>query len=208
MELDIQSLFRLHVHSCTHWLSPRNFPLPPHVGSSTRALLVSHDRRHLLVTPWIQSCLTRPVILSPCTALCDNALWTCSEELPLPPSAAQKEPREPLALRRRISNPAKTPKTSRAKTKSESETKPADVTDYIGERTMFFYVLEAYLTQFSCRCWFLSCSVWKIVNFDLRTCAKKLLDYNLHHIFFNPFPFFFYISGGYFSMEIFQKFLP
>ncbi len=61
------------------------------------------------------------------------ALWTCSEELPLP-----KAPSEPLALRRRISNPAKTPKTSRAKTKSESETKPADVTDYIGERTMVF----------------------------------------------------------------------
>jgi hypothetical protein len=29
MELDIQSLFRLHVHSCSHWLSPRNPPPPP-----------------------------------------------------------------------------------------------------------------------------------------------------------------------------------
>jgi hypothetical protein len=28
MELDIQSLFGLHVHSCTHWLRPRN-SLPP-----------------------------------------------------------------------------------------------------------------------------------------------------------------------------------
>jgi hypothetical protein len=24
MELDLQSLFGLHVHSCTHWLRPRN----------------------------------------------------------------------------------------------------------------------------------------------------------------------------------------
>jgi hypothetical protein len=46
MELEIQSLFELHVHSCTHWLRPRN---PPHLGSYTRALLVSQDRRHLFV---------------------------------------------------------------------------------------------------------------------------------------------------------------
>ncbi len=33
MEVDLQSLFRLHVtwilHSCNHWLSPWNSPLPP-----------------------------------------------------------------------------------------------------------------------------------------------------------------------------------
>jgi hypothetical protein len=40
MELDLQSLFLLHVHSCTHWLRPRNSPLPPHLGSYTRALFV------------------------------------------------------------------------------------------------------------------------------------------------------------------------
>ncbi len=28
MELDLQSLFGLHVHSCTHWLRPRNSPPP------------------------------------------------------------------------------------------------------------------------------------------------------------------------------------
>jgi hypothetical protein len=28
MELDLQSFFGLHVHSCTHWLRPRNSPLP------------------------------------------------------------------------------------------------------------------------------------------------------------------------------------
>ncbi len=28
MELDLQSLFRLHVHSCIHWLWPRNLPPP------------------------------------------------------------------------------------------------------------------------------------------------------------------------------------
>jgi hypothetical protein len=30
------------------------FPPPPHLGSYTRALLVSQDRRHLFVTPWSQ----------------------------------------------------------------------------------------------------------------------------------------------------------
>ncbi len=36
------------VYSCTHWLRPRNFLLLPlHLGSYTRALLVSQDRRHL-----------------------------------------------------------------------------------------------------------------------------------------------------------------
>ncbi len=41
-------------HSCTHWLRPRNPPppLPPHLGSNTRALLVCQDRRHLFVSPW------------------------------------------------------------------------------------------------------------------------------------------------------------
>jgi hypothetical protein len=50
MELYLQSLFGLHVHSCTHWLRPRH-PPPTHLGSYTRALLVSQDRRHLFVTP-------------------------------------------------------------------------------------------------------------------------------------------------------------
>jgi hypothetical protein len=37
----------------THWLWPCNPPPPaPHVGSNTRALLVSQDRRHLFMTPW------------------------------------------------------------------------------------------------------------------------------------------------------------
>jgi hypothetical protein len=40
------------VYSCTHWLRPRNSP-SPHLGSHTRALLVSQDRRHLFVTPWV-----------------------------------------------------------------------------------------------------------------------------------------------------------
>jgi hypothetical protein len=30
MELDLQSLFVLHAHSCAHWLRPRNPPPPPH----------------------------------------------------------------------------------------------------------------------------------------------------------------------------------
>jgi hypothetical protein len=54
MELDLHTLFGLQVHSCTHWLRPRNIPphLRQHLGSYTRALLVSQDRRHLFVTPW------------------------------------------------------------------------------------------------------------------------------------------------------------
>ncbi len=48
MKLDLQSLFRLHEHSCTHWPRHRNpLPHPPHLGSYTRALLVSQNRRHL-----------------------------------------------------------------------------------------------------------------------------------------------------------------
>ncbi len=40
------------LHSCTHWLRPRNSPLSPRIGTRiTRALLVSKDRRHLFVTP-------------------------------------------------------------------------------------------------------------------------------------------------------------
>ncbi len=31
---------------------PRNSPLPPHLGSYARALLVSQNRRHLFVNPW------------------------------------------------------------------------------------------------------------------------------------------------------------
>jgi hypothetical protein len=48
MELDLQSLFGLHVHRC---IDPPIPPLPPQLGSITRALLVSQDRRHLIVTP-------------------------------------------------------------------------------------------------------------------------------------------------------------
>ncbi len=44
MELDLQSVFGLHVHSCTHWLRP-NTPTP-RIWAHTMALLVSQDRRH------------------------------------------------------------------------------------------------------------------------------------------------------------------
>jgi hypothetical protein len=45
MKLDLQSLFGPYVHSCTHWLSPRNPlpPPPPNLGSFTRALLASQE---------------------------------------------------------------------------------------------------------------------------------------------------------------------
>ncbi len=35
------------VYNCTHWLRPRDSPLSPHLGSCTRALLVSQVIRHL-----------------------------------------------------------------------------------------------------------------------------------------------------------------
>ncbi len=36
MELDLQSLFGLHVHSCTHWLRPRNRDPYPHIRAHKR----------------------------------------------------------------------------------------------------------------------------------------------------------------------------
>ncbi len=51
MELDHQSLFGLHVHSCTHWLRPRTPPPRIWAHTRTRALLVSQERRHLFVNP-------------------------------------------------------------------------------------------------------------------------------------------------------------
>ncbi len=52
MELDPQSLFGLHVHCTAFSLAetPQS-PLPPHLGSYTRALLVSQDGRHLFGDP-------------------------------------------------------------------------------------------------------------------------------------------------------------
>ncbi len=59
MELDLQSLFGLYVTWCALLYSMAGTPeppaLPPHLGSYMRALLVSQDRRHLFVTPWVQS---------------------------------------------------------------------------------------------------------------------------------------------------------
>jgi hypothetical protein len=46
MGLDHQSLFGIHV-LCTVATPP---PIPPHFGSYTRMLLVSQERRHLLVS--------------------------------------------------------------------------------------------------------------------------------------------------------------
>ena len=57
MEVDLQSLFGLHVTWCAQLYSLAETPqLPPspHLDSYTRALLVSQDRRHLFVTPWYQ----------------------------------------------------------------------------------------------------------------------------------------------------------
>jgi hypothetical protein len=55
MELNLQSLFWLHVYNCTHCLDPQlpPPPLPKHLRSYTRAQLVSQYRRHLLVIPCV-----------------------------------------------------------------------------------------------------------------------------------------------------------
>ncbi len=49
--LYLQSLFGLHVHSCTNVGWDPATPPPAHLGSYTRALLVSQYRRRLFVTP-------------------------------------------------------------------------------------------------------------------------------------------------------------
>jgi hypothetical protein len=50
MDSDLQSLFGLHVHNCTHWLRPpqTHHLTFPHLGSYTRTLLVSQERRRIL----------------------------------------------------------------------------------------------------------------------------------------------------------------
>jgi hypothetical protein len=50
MELDLRSLFGLHVYTVQLY-SLAETPSPP-FGSNLRALLVSQDRRHLFVTPY------------------------------------------------------------------------------------------------------------------------------------------------------------
>jgi hypothetical protein len=52
-ELDLQSLSGLYVHSCTHWLRPYPRIWAHTYCMYTRALLVSLDKRHLFVTPWV-----------------------------------------------------------------------------------------------------------------------------------------------------------
>jgi len=58
MELDLQTLLGLLCAAALiGWLRPRNSPLPPHLGSNTWTLLVSQDRLHLFVTPWLSQSL-------------------------------------------------------------------------------------------------------------------------------------------------------
>ncbi len=80
IELDIQNLFGLHVYSFTHWLRPciatPQFPSPPHLGSFTRAPLVSQDWWHLSVTPWVHILQRLPSEYS--------LIWTKAAILELP----------------------------------------------------------------------------------------------------------------------------
>ncbi len=50
MKLDLQSFFGLHVQLFSLAEAPQPPPPPAHLGSYTKALLVSQDRRHLFVT--------------------------------------------------------------------------------------------------------------------------------------------------------------
>ncbi len=54
VELDLQSLFGLLCTAVPIGWYPATPPVPPHLGSYTRALFVHQDLRHLFVTPWYQ----------------------------------------------------------------------------------------------------------------------------------------------------------
>ncbi len=63
MELDLQSLFGLLCTAVLIGRDPATPPLPP-LGSYTRALLVSQDRRHLFVTSCCRSIIQRQSIIA------------------------------------------------------------------------------------------------------------------------------------------------
>ncbi len=73
MEVDVQSLFGLHM--CTAVLLGRDPatppPIPPHLGSCTKALLVSQDRRNLFMTPWLS-----PLRIQPREAVVTSSQWS------------------------------------------------------------------------------------------------------------------------------------
>ncbi len=55
MDLDLQSLFGIHVFCCTHWLRPRKPPPPPYprFGLVYEGAIGSQDNGRLFVTPCI-----------------------------------------------------------------------------------------------------------------------------------------------------------
>jgi hypothetical protein len=81
--MDLQSSFGLLCTAVLIGWDPEPPPIPPHLGSYTRALLVSQDRRHLFVTPWRRAmdCLlccvcTRYVLSLVRHPLTWAAMWT------------------------------------------------------------------------------------------------------------------------------------
>ncbi len=66
LEVDLQSLFGLHVTWCAQLYTlaetPQLPPSPPIWIRITRALLVSQDRRQLFVTPWLFSLFVIPFL--------------------------------------------------------------------------------------------------------------------------------------------------
>jgi hypothetical protein len=79
-EIDLQSLFELMcTYSCNHWMRDPATPTPPplpHLGSYTRALLVSQHRRHLFVT----LCFIG-LYASACTDKKENKIFLISKEI-------------------------------------------------------------------------------------------------------------------------------
>jgi hypothetical protein len=80
MDLDLQSLFGLHVYSCIYWLrNSRDSSLLQHLGSYTRTLLVSQDRRHLFVTPCIKGRVLHSTLEEEYRSLCDAVGCCCAD---------------------------------------------------------------------------------------------------------------------------------
>jgi hypothetical protein len=56
MDLDLQSLVGLHVHSCAHWLRPRNPPQPPIWAHIRGRYWISQETAKIddipFLTPW------------------------------------------------------------------------------------------------------------------------------------------------------------
>jgi hypothetical protein len=81
MEFDLQSLLGLLCTAVLSGWDPATLPLAPHLGSYTRALFVSQDRRHLFVTPWLVSNESDYCAKSEAVAFCHTSLRKNSDKV-------------------------------------------------------------------------------------------------------------------------------